>query len=819
MCAVSIVPKFRALASFFIFFVLCLATSIRTHAASSTRILTKNGGAVLITATSMYGDQEAQTVHLTGDVQLTFDGQTMRCDHAIMNKANGTLHAEGNLVIASPTTYVEGSSADLSYETNTGVIYDGFVKSGQVLFEGKVIRKTGPSEYEADKASYTACTTCPPAWKFSGSRINAEIGGYAYIKSSWFYIAGVPFFWLPYLIVPLKSERQTGVLFPNYEFEGEGFAIGLPFFWAISRSQDMTIEPKFYTQRGIKGLFNYRYVIAEESQGESNAAFIHDREFSEAKELTARQRAERLARSDRWFLAHNHIYTLPGGFINRAKLNFVSDLRYPRDFREEVAGRGDPALENRLSITRNSETLHSSVEAAYYINQLKADPLEGNADSVHRFPEFKQSGVDRNLFGSRVFVKWDLNYVNFAREDLAFDDVVVTGGDPPKTVDQTRGSGGTGSGVFDPNTDLIRTGQRLDIRPEISAPFRIGQYVDVLPSLQFRHTQYSFNVKEPAGSNFDVLPTRQYARGRFAIRTQMSRVYELDLDDDLIDDASITPTEDRPAGIFGTLNPPPPVRRPEKIKHEIEPEISISGIPWLQQTNSPFFGASSNSPIFVEGQPVSDADFSSAKGLQFDYDDRITQRNIVSALINNRLMRKSWRGEEAVYRQTMIVKTGTSYEFDKHDRSSDANFSNIFTIIDMRFENFDTNTSFRYFPLHRVVNTSARARVIDQYGRFLQLGFAQEHNITENIEDAYPKREETFGLTVGLSHKYASISAAINYQPVGYDPIDFRVKSWAATIILRPPGDCWGIRLSVTTALNDPPVTGFNFDYNFGGGT
>jgi LPS-assembly protein len=789
------------------------------QAASSTRILTKDGKPVQIIAESMFGDYERQTVNLVGNVQVSFDAQVLRSDRVILDKNTGRFIAEGNVVIASPTAYVEGSRAEISYEDNTGFIYDGFVKSGQVLFQGSVIRKTGPETYVAEGASYTACTTCPPAWSFSGSHIDAEIGAYAYIKSAWFYLGGVRFFWLPYLIVPLKSERQTGILFPTFEFQRESFGIAIPFFWAISRSQDLTLTPKFYLPlpnsetpiRDPKLLFNYRYVFSEESGGETNLGFGNDNIFASDKNLPNKPGSER---SNRWFFSHDHIYTLPGGFVNRAQLGLVSDLRYSRDFPEEIKGLGDPALENRVSLTKNSESLHSSIETAYYVNQLKSDPLEGNSESVHRFPEIRQSGVDRSLFGSRIFFRWDFNYVNFAREDFSYDDVVVSNGSPSRTIDRTRGSGGSGSGVYDPDKDQIRTGQRLDLRPELSAPIRLGKYFDLLPTLQFRHTQYSFNVSIPSGTAFDVIPTRQYIRGRLALRTQLSRVYDLNQETTEGDPE----TEAAKTGIFQALQSPTPVQRPEKIKHEIEPEISISGIPWLQQTDSTFFGDNSLSPIFVEGQPVSDSDFYSSKRLQFDYEDRITSRNIVAAQVLNRFVKKTWNGDKPTYRQIVLVKNGVSYEFDKPDRNANANFSDFYTTIDARFAHFDTNTSVRYFPLHRVFNTSSRAAVRDASGNFLQLSFSQNFLITEAVEEAYEKREENIGVAVGFVHRHATVSGELNYLPSAYSPIDFRLKSWSTMLDLRPPGDCWGLRIAISHILSEEkPRFTFGFDYKFGG--
>jgi LPS-assembly protein len=828
--------------AFFSLLLFCAAgffTGMPAHAASSNRLLTKSGSSVLISADSTFGDYEKQTMQLTGNVQITFDGQNLRADRAVMDKVAGRIIADGNVILASPSAYVEGSHAEISYEDSTGIILDGFVKAGQVLFEGKRIRKLGPDLYEADEASFTACTTCPPAWQFKGTKINAEMGAYARIKDANFYFGGQWVFWLPYLVVPLKSERQSGVLFPTYDIDVAGFGIGLPVFWAISRSQDMTFTPKWYmgegfqwnTGRGFKGLINYRYVLNQESAGEMNVGgLLKDKVFGGDTNLSPRPGDER---SGRWFINHDHMYTLPGGFINRARLALVSDLRYTRDFPEEMKGLGDPSLENTLSLTKNTELTHSSIEAAYYVNQLKTNPLEGNADAVHRFPEIKQSGVDRSLFNSRVFLRWDVDYTNFTREDFAFDDVVGTGAN--RTIDRARGqdSSGTtqaGSGTFEPGSgltpqDVLRTGQRLDLKPEISAPFRIGKYLDVLPSIQFRHTQYEFNVTSPAGSGFESGPSRQYIRGRLAIRTQISRVYDEEADDPLTADGLPIAQDRLPAaesepttGIFQALQAPIVPKKPTRIKHEIEPEIAIQGLPYIHQTDSPFFGDGASSPIFLDNQPVSNADFYSKKGLQFDYEDRITQRNIISALVTNRFIRKTWNGDTPVYRQFISIKNGTSYEYDKTNGDGAANFSDIFTVVDARLDHFDTNTSVRFFPLHRVFNTSSRARVSDAAGKFLELSFSQNYLITENVAEAYPAREENIGFAFGFVHRYATVAASFNYLPATYSPIDLRLKSWSADLIIRPPGNCWGAKAKLTYVLGETaPHVGFDFSYDFSG--
>jgi LPS-assembly protein len=797
-------------------------------------IRTGDGSPVIFSAKEASRDYERKVVELKGNVQVIYNGQHISCDHAVIDLANQEVTAIGNLIISSPTAYIEGERATLSYRDNTGTIYNGFVKSGQVIFEGRIVRKTGPEQYVAESAYYTACTTCPSAWSFSGTRIKAEMGGYAYIRNSVLEVGGVPVFWLPYLIVPLKSERQTGLLMPVFDYAGEGgAAIGIPFFWAISRSQDALFTLKFYANRGQKGLVNYRYLLSETSGGELNSGIIRDRFFIHDETARGNPVGNKL---DRWFLTYDHTYDLPYQFTQRTKLNLVSDLRYSRDFPDEISGQGDPALENRVSLTRNTESTHSSVDTSYYVNQLKANPLSPNQDAVHRFPELRFDLAERNIGSSNLLFRFNSDYVNFAREDFAYDDIYTSSASTkasfPKNVDLSR-KNKPGGGVFNPGTDVIRAGQRLDLNPEASYPFHIGPLLDVLPSVEYRHTQYSFNVAAPPGSDFNTAPLRQYVRTSVAARTQFSRIFSLSEDSPLASPSVPTAATVLPAPVpwsdFESQGPaaknisppaPPPPTTPDRYKHEFQPEIVYAGVPWVQQSDSPFFGQNSLVAPSLADQPVSDADFYLGRGIQFDYYDRIANRNTLTFVLGNRLIRKSYIENSSDYRQIASIKVAQSYDFDEERKTSGPKFpwSDISTLMDIRLNNFETNTLVRYFPYHGVVNTSARVKLNSDRGAFVQTSLTQTHLITTKTSEAPANITENVGFDAGFETRYFGFSGSVALLPVSWEKMRFDTKSWAMILNIRPPGDCWGIRTYLRQDIGASISYRFEFNYMFGGG-
>lgn len=827
----------------FAIFAICTWSLHARAAGGSMHLRSSSGADVIINAAKLYADSTKQTIDLSGDVHIVYDQQFISCDHAFIDKKTETVQADGNLVISSPQAYLEGDSAVLSYATNTGTIINGFVKSGPVVFEGRVVKKTGPQSFDADDASFTACTTCPTAWTFAGSRIQAELGGYAYIKHAKLKVANIPALWLPYLIVPLKSERQTGVLIPSIDYNANGgTGLGESFFWAINRSQDATFGLKYYTLRGFKELLNYRYVLTPTSDGELNMGYIHDRVFSAAPELNG---ATAGAKTDRLFTTYHHNFDLPDGFNTKLNINYVSDLLYPKDFPEEVLGRGDPALDNRFALTRNTERTHASVDASYYINQLHSNVIDTNRESVHRIPELRFDLIDRPVASegllSGLLFNFHSDYANFVRDDQAWDDVQVglNGATLKKDIDRTRSLSGSttvtgpdgkpltytfAGSVFDPATDVVRTGQRIDLLPEISAPFRLGHDIDVLPVIGIRHTQYSLNVTPPEGSTFDPSPYRQYIRGTISFRTTFSKIYG---------DASSTASEPPRPSVTNwsdnesrtanekIITPPAPVR-PDVYRHEFQPEIVLDGVKDTHDaTNSSFLGVTQRNPSFLDSQPISNSDFEDPdRGIQFDYDDRLTNRNTIATYLTNRLVKKSWQPDgTALYKQVATLKLGESYDFDEESITNRQKFlfSDTSMLLDMRLDHFETNTLVQYFPYHGKTNTSSRVRVMDDHGRYAEINYVENYLITLNRDDALANHTQTLGFVLGFSEKFLNFLGTINLTPTDWNNAHFDVSSWGAVMNIKPPGNCWGIILTLRQDLGQKLDYHVNFDYSFGG--
>lgn len=730
------------------------------------------------------------SVDLDGHVQLIFQGQHLSCDHAQVNFATKELYATGVVVIQNALSTAQAEEIRWNFETNRGTIYRGFVQSGQVLFDGEVIEKVGEREYVATRAKYTACDTCPPVWGFSGRRIDAELGGYAYMHYAWIRFGGIPTIPFPYLIVPLKSSRQTGLLPPTFDYQSlSGPAYNQKFFWAISRSQDATVGIKAYQKRGIKPQLNYRYVYTRDSSGWLDTAFIKDRVFADDDQI--KQFNPDVGRTiDRWYMRYHHQYALPDGWDHKVDLSMVRDLRYPRDFPEDLPNSGDPALDNRVSLSHNGEFHHFSVDTSYYINMLQDNPLADNHLTVHRIPEVRYSLTESSIPSTPFIYRFDAKFSNFTREAPAWDSVIKGANCANDRCQGLSGMPGYDP-TFDPNRDLIRTGQRLIFQPSLALPLHAGPFIDIIPQTTLTHAQYSFSADPQVNTDFNQVPSMTYIRNDITAKTEMGT-------------------------IFGDLQDPKSTR----WKHSIEPEVTYTTVPYLRRPDSPFFGPLSDIPFYRQDTPISDTDFTSlspnsSTGLQFDYYDRVYNRNVAVATINNYLTRKVVNGTTNEYMRVAKLSVSQGYDFDEDNKGANIRRPRgpLQTLLDVRLEHFDTGSLVSYFPYHGVSNIFSHVNIHDDK-RFAQVVYTRTFLITEQVPADPNTRSESIGWNVGYMFKYAAIRAGLTNSLVTNT-----IDSWDYGLDLKPPGNCMILHLRFSQMVTGPPIYSWTFDFNFGGQT
>lgn len=762
---------------------------------------------ISIEADSGERDLKNHSMELNGHVQIIFKSQHLSADRAVIYQDRKEFEAEGHVLLVTPKATLGGNKITMNYVTNLGTVFTGFIQAGQVIFEGAVIEKTGEDQYLTQQSQFTSCATCPAAWSFSGQSIEAQIGGYALIKNSLLNFGTVPVLWLPYLIVPLKSERQTGLLTPSFSYSKKGgLSISQPFFWAISKNQDATFTLQSYSNRGLKTLTNYRYILNSQSSGELDSGFIRDSFFGQGKRYT--NYYSETEKINRWFLKYRHYWILPDDWIQRADINTASDLQYPNDFSFDTLNLRDPAMETRISLSKNTEDRHFSIDSSYYINLLKGNPVIDNKDSVHRLPEINLSSTRKPIGDTGFLYNYDLRYTNYARNDFAYDDLTPvidsngkvisrqatyrcangnTSGNPAWSYDKSCQV--DRDGEFNPDTDLIRSGQRLILEPSITRPFQLGNYFNLTPKLSFRESHYRFGIE-----NIRDL-TRQFLRSEIKLQTSFSR-------------------------IFGDQENP----NSERLKHEVQPEIISTSVPWLNQPYHPFLGFTKSSEIpFFSRDAASDSDLFGDNGVQFDYDDRLFDRNLITYRMTNKLTKKTWNNGIPNYERFLTWRLSQTYDvYESHQSIHPQPWSDIESILTIRLAHFNTYTKINFFPYQKLSDTSSNVTINDDNGNYIKMGLTRKYVPNNDGVIDVGNRVEDYLLQLGTTAKYFNLAGRLIYN--GRDKLlaidKTRIKALTYAVIFRPPGNCWGINFlyNQDTAKNDPSFY-LQFDFLFDGKT
>jgi lipopolysaccharide assembly outer membrane protein LptD (OstA) len=220
------------------------------------------------------------------------------------------------------------------------------------------------------------------------------------------------------MIYPLKSDRATGFLFPEWNASSRnGFDVGLPFFWAVGERLNLTFTAAYLTENGFLPSVEGEYVFGERSLGRFYGGWIDDKNIDEGDPSTPFS-------SQRWAVEWLHDHYLPYDLRWVVDARFFSDNLYPFDFKEFSAFRKDRFIESQTFVeTRLGPRDRYGVFGAIQWGDDQQNPDDQDRDELmlQRMPQLHASGVPQRL--DRVLPglvgSFDADYTHYwARDDV-----------------------------------------------------------------------------------------------------------------------------------------------------------------------------------------------------------------------------------------------------------------------------------------------------------------------------------------------------------------------------------------------------------------
>ena len=234
---------------------------------------------VLLQAETLEYLQQAKRVVATGNVRVIYGTRRLFADQLELHTDTNTGTAWGHVRFITPDDDLEASRMDFDLNTEHGVLYDTTGKAAKVYhLSGERVERVEARTLAVQRGRITTCTSAVPEWEFRTPEAQLNLGDYITMKHPSFWIKGLPVFYVPYFVFPIKDKRTTGFLPPRLGISDEfGKIVGEEFFWAMTGWLDSTIGVEYLSNSGVKPEVEVRYAIDPASDGQIKFAFLHDK--------------------------------------------------------------------------------------------------------------------------------------------------------------------------------------------------------------------------------------------------------------------------------------------------------------------------------------------------------------------------------------------------------------------------------------------------------------------------------------------------------------------------------------------------------------
>lgn len=369
-----------------------------------------------------------------GDVVISKQDTSLHAQRAVYDRMSGTAEVSGDVRIEIGKDTLRGEHGIFDLNKQTGRITNGsvFLSENHYYIQGKVLEKLEKDTYLVRECRVTTCDGVHPDWTITGSEVRVTVEGYGEVKHAAFRIRGLPILYVPYMLFPAKSKRQSGFLPLGLGYSSSnGFLTELPFFWAISDQTDATFYQQYMSNRGYMQGTEFRYLL----DGDSKGIFLFDilPDDPEEKDLNDPDDVgiSPFSRTNqtRYWLRGKSDQDFPFGLTARLDLDFVSDQDYLREFqqrpygfdlRADLAEEFDRPVEERYSPTRRSALRLGADGETYSLQALSSYEEMPDAPVEDTTPQplaaLRFTELPRAMMNSSSFLLFDSNYDYIWRE-------------------------------------------------------------------------------------------------------------------------------------------------------------------------------------------------------------------------------------------------------------------------------------------------------------------------------------------------------------------------------------------------------------------
>jgi LPS-assembly protein len=377
---------------------------------------------------------------LQGDVLIKQGERTLQTSNAKFNAQEQSFSVDEDVEYADPNLKVSGSSARV--DQAGGATFEGAkfeLKDRNARGEADRIQVTRDQQLKLKGVRYTTCPVGEEDWVLRAGDIDIrQRAGLGFGRSVRLDFKGVPILYTPFISFPVGNQRKSGFLFPALGTSSRsGTSLSVPWYWNIAPNYDATFLPTWYTKRGGKLDSEFRY-LTDLGRGTLTAEYLPDDEqFGDSRSFV-----RFVDRSD---------------FTDSLRLDIdaanVGDSDWFEDFGLGPEGTSISYLDRSATLTYLTQ---------HWLAVLRAQNFQ-TIDDLGIPPELRPHTMLPQLAVHAAF---------------------------PDRLGSLRFGLDMEVGNFTHNyDDLVATGWRMDVAPEVRWPLR-GAGIYLEPAASWRYTSY-----------------------------------------------------------------------------------------------------------------------------------------------------------------------------------------------------------------------------------------------------------------------------------------------------------------------------------------
>ena len=281
-------------------------------------------------------------IALSGDVILAQGNRMLRAARAVLGQGRREGLLAGGVYLREPDLVLQGSRAEVDLDRETAVVHDAEFLLPAPELRGKAVSVTRDEAGNVvlQRQEFTRCEPGNDSWRVTARRVRLpDKAVFGTARHAVVRMKGVPVLYTPYIKFPVTGDRQSGFLFPNFQYSGEdGLDLSVPYYLNLAPNQDATLVPRIVSRRGQGLEGEYRHLSRWEQTTLSGAILPNDDLYDGTLERDDWERligsgldaAETFEPADRWLVSVDHRGRI-GRFATSIDFSETSDRDYFRD--------------------------------------------------------------------------------------------------------------------------------------------------------------------------------------------------------------------------------------------------------------------------------------------------------------------------------------------------------------------------------------------------------------------------------------------------------------------------------------------------------